>query len=350
MDARWQDVVEARARDLLPDAVHRYFSDGAGEGVTTAEACIAWTRARFAPRVLRDVRDVDLATSLLGTTVEAPIAIAPTSMQRLAHPDGELAMARAAAATGTLLCVSSNAGTRFEEIGATGAAWWLQLYVPDDRSLVEPLLEAAVAAGASAVVVTVDAAGTRVRADLDDDLDEVAAGYRLNHADPGAAGAAGHALDLSLADLARVHELTGLPVVVKGVLRADDARRILAAGVAGAVWVSNHGGRQLDRSVATADAIGPVAESVAGGAEVYVDGGIRSGLDALAGLASGADAVFLGRLPLLGLAAGGEAGVADVLTRMRAELVTALRRAGCRTPHEARGLVQTGLARGDTPR
>lgn len=338
MEPRWQDALETEARNTLPHAVYRYFAHGAGDGVTVAEAQAAWLRPRFAPRVLRDVAVVDLATTLLGTEVAAPVALAPTSLQRLAHPDGELAMARAAAATGTLLCVSSNAGARFEEIAATGVSWWLQLYVPDDRALVEPLLEDAAAAGAAAVVVTVDAAGTRVRADLDEALDDLRARYRINHADPSAAGRAGHAHDLGPADLARVAELSGLPVVVKGVLRPDDARRCVEAGAA-AVWVSNHGGRQLDRTIATADAIGPVVTSLDGTVPAYVDGGVRSGLDVMAALALGADAAFLGRLPLFGLAVGGEAGVRDVLVRLREELEAALRRAGCARPSEADGLL-----------
>ncbi|MBW8751912.1 MAG: alpha-hydroxy-acid oxidizing protein [Propionibacteriales bacterium] len=338
MDEPWQVALEASAREKLPPAVYRYFADGAGQGITTAEAHEAWSRTRFAPHVLRDVREIELSTTLLGMTYRAPVGLAPTSLQRLAHPDGELAMARAAAATRTLLCVSSNAGTRFEEIGDTGASWWLQLYVPDDRTLVEPLLEDAVRAGASAVVVTVDAAGTRVRADAVEPLDEVSARYRVNHADPAAPGAAGHAFDLGVHDLDRVARLTGLPVVVKGVLRPDDARRCADAGVA-AVWVSNHGGRQLDRSVATADVFGSVAQEVGDAVELYVDGGIRGGLDLVAAVARGADTAFVGRLALFALAVGGEAGVVELLDRLRDELQDSLRRAGCVSPADARGLV-----------
>ncbi|RNL79272.1 alpha-hydroxy acid oxidase [Nocardioides marmorisolisilvae] len=338
MEQRWQDALVARAQERLPAAVFRYFADGAGDGLTTAEAEQAWLRVRLAPRVLTDVSRVDLSSEVLGATVTTPIAIAPSSLQRLAHPDGELAMARAAAATGTLLCVPSNAGTLFSEIGDTGATWWLQLYVPEDRSLIEPVLERAAAAGARAIAVTVDAAGTRVRADLDEALDEEAAGYRLNHDDPALLGPPGHAADLGPDDLARVARLTGLPVVVKGVSRADDALRSVQAG-ADAVWVSNHGGRQLDRTVATAQSLGAIRDQLARDVPVFVDGGVRSGLDVLAGLALGADAVFLGRLPLYGLAAGGEAGVVEVLERVREELESALRRAGCTRPEDARGLV-----------
>ena len=339
METRWQDALVARARERLPAAVFRYFADGAGDGLTTAEAEAAWRAVRLAPRVLTDVSRVDLGTVVLGSAVSSPVAIAPSSLQRLAHPDGELAMARAAAATGTLLCVPSNAGTLFAEIADTGATWWLQLYVPEDRSLLEPILERAVAAGARAIAVTVDAAGTRVRADLDQALDEKAAGYRLNHDDPDLLGPPGHAADLGPADLARVAALSGLPVVVKGVSRVDDGRACVQAGAA-AVWVSNHGGRQLDRTVATAHSLGPIRKALGDASvAVLVDGGVRSGLDALTALALGADAVFVGRLALYGLAAGGEAGVVEVLERLRAELESALRRAGCDRPSAARGLV-----------
>ncbi|MFL6172316.1 MAG: alpha-hydroxy-acid oxidizing protein [Marmoricola sp.] len=341
MDTRWQDALEARAQERLPAAVFRYFADGAGDGVTAAEAEAAWREVRLAPRVLTDVSQVDLSTEVLGCPVSAPVAIAPSSLQRLAHPEGELAMARAAASTGSLLCVPSNAGTLFSAIGDTGATWWLQLYVPQDRTLIEPVLERAVAAGAAAIAVTVDAAGTQVRADLDEALDEQAAGYRLNHDDPAAVGPPGHAADLGPDDLARVAALTGLPVVVKGVSRLDDAQRCGRAGAA-AVWVSNHGGRQLDRTVATAQSLRSIRNGLDPALPVLVDGGVRSGLDVLAALALGAQAVFLGRLPLFGLAAGGEAGVVDVLERVQEELRSALRRAGCSRPDEARDLVVNG--------
>lgn len=340
MEQRWQDALEAEAQRRLPAPVFRYFAEGAGDGRTTAEATAAWSSVRLAPRVLNDVARPDLTTEVLGTVSTTPVAIAPSSLQRLAHPDGELAMARAAASTGSLLCLSSNAGTTFAEIGDTGATWWLQLYVPQDRSLIEPVLERAVAAGASAVAVTVDAAGTRVRADLDETFDEQAAGYRMNYDRPELLGPPGHAADLGPGDLARVASLTGLPVVVKGVSRADDARRCLDAG-ASAVWVSNHGGRQLDRTVATAESLPRVRTGLEPRIPVFVDGGIRSGLDVLTALALGADAVFLGRLPLYGLAVGGEAGVVEVLARVREELASALQRAGCARPVDANGLAAT---------
>ena len=216
-------------------------------------------------------------------------------------------MAQATAAAGTVLVVSSNAGTTFADIASTGVRWWLQAYLPADRTLAEPMLARAVDAGAEAVVLTVDtpvvatkyAAGDQVVWDVvDPEL------LRVNF-DPGYEDAPGaeKALDLGPHDLVWLAEQTGLPVVAKGVLRPDDARRCVQAGAA-AVWVSNHGGRQLDRAASTASCLPAVVAAVEGAAQVYVDGGIRSGLDVLAALALGADAVFLGRLPLYALVEG----------------------------------------------
>jgi 4-hydroxymandelate oxidase len=249
-------------------------------------------------------------------------------------------MARACAAAGSVMVVSSNAATPFADIGHTGARWWLQAYLPADRRLAEPMLRRAVEAGAEAVVLTVDTpvvgtkypGGDEVVWDLvDADL------LRVNFDEgyderPGAE----KATDLGPRDLAWLAELTDLPVVVKGVLRADDARRCVEAG-ARAVWVSNHGGRQLDRAATTASCLPAVAAAVAGSVDVYVDGGVRSGLDVLAALALGADAVFLGRLPVWALVEG-EAGVARLHADLRDEVVDALRLAGCRTVAETRGI------------
>ncbi len=251
-------------------------------------------------------------------------------------------MARAAAQTDTLLVVSSNAGTTFEEIADTGVAWWLQAYVTADRRLIAPTLERAADAGARAIVLTLDTPlpGPKFDLDADDVFGDLTQVYGVNHPDAvrGATAGAEHARDLSAADIAWLGELTGLPVVVKGVLRADDARACVTAGAA-AVWVSNHGGRQLDRSVATAQALAPVVEAVAGEAEVYVDGGVMTGLDTLAALALGARSVFLGRLPLFALCDQGSEGVVDSLLAMRLELASALALSGCPDVSDAPGII-----------
>lgn len=331
--------LETRARALLAPEVFDYISQGSRDSVTTGEASAAWERHRFAPRVMRDVSVVDTGVELLGSRFALPFAIAPTTLQRAVHADGEMAMAEAAAASDALLVLSSNCGTTFEDIGSTGAAWWLQMYVTADRSLSQPLVERAAAAGASGVVLTVDTPVVATKYDSGPAVWDSAdpAWVRVNFPD-GHEGQHGHekAGDLGPQDIAWLTGLTGLPVVVKGVLRADDARRCVDAGAA-AVWVSNHGGRQLDRTVATADALPPIAREVAvdeqpgpavGAAQVYVDGGVRSATHALLARALGADAVFLGRPALWALAVGGREGVIELLEVLRADLVEGLRLAG----------------------
>ena len=336
----WLAGLEDRARLALPAAVFDYVAVGARDGVTAGEAREGWAGVRFLPHVLRDVTEVDLATTLLGRPAPLPWGVAPTTLQRAVHPDGELAMARACAATGVPMVVSSNAGTRFDELGATGVRWWLQAYLPADRTLAEPLLRRAVGAGAEAVVLTVDTpvVGTKHAAGAAQVWDVVDPGVLRVNFDPGHDERPGaeKATDLGPHDLGWLAEVTGLPVVVKGVLRADDALRCVQAG-ANAVWVSNHGGRQLDRAATTASCLPAVAAAVEGQAEVYVDGGVRSGLDVLAALALGATAVFVGR-PSLWALVDGEDGVARLHADLLAETVEALRLSGCRTVGDTRGI------------
>lgn len=330
MPGRFVDELEERARQTLSEPVHRYFRQGARDGVSASEAVAAWDSFRFLPQVLRDVTDVEAGTTLLGTPVRTPLAIAPTTLHRAAHPDGELATARAAAEAGTVMVLSSNAGATFEEIGATGVDWWLQLYVTADRPTCAPLLERAVASGASAVVLTADTPVVGTKYDEGPSVWEVVdpswlrANFPPGHGDlPGD----DKARDLGPHDIDWLTSVTGLPVVVKGVLRPADARRCVDAGAA-AVWVSNHGGRQLDYAAATADVLADVVDAVGKDAEVYVDGGVRAGRHALAALALGARAVFLGRLPLYALAVDGSAGVRRLLDELTEELVDNLRLAG----------------------
>lgn len=344
MDGRWLDSLEERAAAVLPAPVLEYVLQGSRDGVTAAEASAAWSRVRFRSRVLRDVTDVDLTCDLLGRPAAIPWGVAPSTLQRAIHPDGELAMARATRDAGGVMVVSSNAGTSFAELAGTGVRWWLQAYLPADRALAAGLLERAVAAGAEAVVLTLDTpvVGSKYAAgDVVWDVVDPAL-LRVNF-DPGYADAPGNdkATDLSAGDVEWLLVTTGLPVVVKGVLRADDALRCVQAGAA-AVWVSNHGGRQLDRAASTADCLPGVVTAVGGEAQVYADGGLRSGLDILAALALGADAVFLGRSPLLALVDGAP-GVTRMHAHLREELVEALRLAGCRSLADTRGVaVQTG--------
>jgi 4-hydroxymandelate oxidase len=337
------DELRRRAVQVLPPEVSEYFNSGARDGLSAAEAVAAWDRVRFLPKMLRDVSAVSTATSVLGQPVAMPILVAPMAMQKAAHPDGEAAVARAAAAAGSLMAVSTNSGTKFADIGAAGAPWWLQVYVVRDRGVTAAMLRAACAAGASAIVLTVDTpivgskymAGRSIYEVVPDD-------FRLVNVEKAGVPEAAlvQADDLTPDDIGWLRDLTGLPVVVKGVLRADDARLLVSAG-ATAVQVSNHGGRQLDQAVAAADALPEIAAALAGtGAEVYVDGGIRRAEHVLAALALGARAVFIGRPVLWALAAGGpsgqggEDGVADLLVRFTADFREVMALAGVRAAGE----------------
>ncbi len=349
-DARWLSSLADSARQAMSREVYDYVAQGAREGVTADEAAHAWGRHRLHPYVLRDVTDVDIGVDLLGWSSQVPWGVAPTTLQRAVHADGEVAVARATARAGGVMVVSSNAGTAFEDIAATGVRWWLQAYLPSDRTAAVPLLRRAVAAGASAVVLTVDTpvVGTKYavqRAAVERAHPGLVG---VNHAGPASTGTSTSdpapglekALDLGPQDLDWLAATTGLPTVVKGVLRPDDAVRCVQAG-ADAVWVSNHGGRQLDRAASTADVLASVVRAVDGRAQVLVDGGIRSGLDVLTALALGADGVFLGR-PVLYALVDGEGGVSRLHAELAHQSVEALRLAGCSSVRETRGIVAPG--------
>jgi 4-hydroxymandelate oxidase len=329
---RWLDSLATRARRVVHPAVWSYVESGSYGEVSVREATRAWSEVRFRPHVLHGDRTPDLRTTLLGSAVSSPVGIAPTAMQRAIHPLGERATVAGAQAVGALCVLSSNCGTRWSELGAT-APWWLQAYLPARRELMLPVLEGAVAAGAAAIALTVDTPfpGSKYAADEDDWTGIDLSWWRINFADPEFDR---WAPDLGVDDIGWLHEQTGLPVVVKGVLRVDDAVRCVDAG-ASAIYVSNHGGRQLDRVVSTASALREVVEAVGDRAEVYVDGGIRTGVDALAALALGARAAFLGRPVLHALAVDGAAGVERLLTDVTTELAEVLQLAGCATPGEA---------------
>lgn len=331
MAYRYADDVERLARQKLEPAVFRFLRQGARDGRSAVESIEAWDALRFLPRVLRDVTEVSTGVSLLGTRITSPFAIAPTSMQRALNPDGEIAMARAAAEAGTVMVLSSNAGSTFEEIAETGVTWWLQMYLTSDRSVSVPMLERAVEAGVSAIVLTADTPVVGTKYDLAGptawDLAEQD-WVRVNFS-PGSDDDPGRekATDLGPQDIDWLSHTTGLPVVVKGVLHSSDARRCVDAG-AKAVWVSNHGGRQLDGVVTPVNVLESVVAEVAEDAEVFVDGGVRRATHAVAALAMGAQGVFLGRLPAYALAAGGAEGVLRLLSELRSELEETLQLLG----------------------
>ena len=311
-------VLEQQARDRLPEDVFDYYAGGAGLETTLREAPAAWAGWRLRPRVLRDVAPVGLATSLLGSDVATPIGVAPWAYHRLAHPDGERATAQGAAAAGALMTVSTAASTALADVAVVepDAPKWFQLYARHSPGHTDELARRAGEAGYGALVLTADVPvlGRRLR-DLRSGFLVPADPPNLPHDGSPAEDLAGWTFD----DIGRFGELSGLPVVVKGVLRDDDAARCVQAGAA-AVWVSAHGGRQADPVVATADALPEVVAAVGSDVEVYVDGGIRSGSDVLTALALGATAVFVGRPVIWGLATGGAPGVSDVLTALTAEL------------------------------
>ncbi len=333
---------ERLAEAALPAGPLGYYAGGAGDERTLHENVAAWGRRRLRPRVLVDVSAVSTATTVLGTPVGTPVLVAPTALQRMAHPDGEPGMARAAAAAGTLMTLSTLCTSTPAEVAAAapGAPRWLQLYVTRDRAISHALVDAALDAGFGAVVVTVDApvpgrrerdhrTGFKVPADLDMPAVTAALGRSagvtvedfFSVVDPA----------VTWKELERFAGECPLPVLVKGIQTGEDAALACEHGAAGIV-VSNHGGRQLDGVSATAEILPEVVDAVGGRLEIIVDGGIRRGTDVVVALALGAQAVLVGRPALWGLAAGGEAGARGVLELLNAEVANALALLGCSSP------------------
>lgn len=325
-------ALEERARAVLGPGAYDYVAGGADAEQTLADNVSAWSRLRLRPRVLRDVRQLATGARVLGTSLPTPLMVAPIGFQRVAHPEGEEATTRGARAAGALMVAPTRSSVEFERIGeAASGPWWCQVYLLRDRGWTEAVVDRAVAAGATALVLTVDTPflGRRRR--------EERAGFvfpdgvtMANLPEEGRVPDVADRVDgarqspaVSFDDLSWLGGTWGLPVVAKGVLRGDDAVACVDAG-ASAVVVSNHGGRQLDGAVPTAEALEEVVEAVEGRAEVYVDGGIRRGTDVLKALALGARAVLVGRPVIWGLACGGEKGVAGVLGQLREELALAM--------------------------
>jgi lactate 2-monooxygenase len=347
---------ELRAHEAMDPKAANYVFAGAGAEHTMRANRDAFERYRIVPRMLRDVAERNLSTTVLGTAMPAPLLLAPIGVQKVVHEDGELASARAAAEIGVPMVVSTNSHFTLEEIAEAGgeAPRWFQLYWPNDRELARSIVGRAEAAGYGAIVLTVDTfiPGWKPRdlsqawlpflngmgvANYFQDPVFRAALERPPEEDEGAA--TGHFLgvqanpSLSWDDLAWLRDATSLPIVLKGIQHVDDAREAVRRGVDGIV-VSNHGGRQVDGAIASLDALPPVAEAVGGEIAVLFDSGIRSGADALKALALGADAVLLGRPYVWGLALAGQAGVETVLKMVLAELDLTMALCGYTSPDQ----------------
>ncbi|HTR54626.1 MAG TPA: alpha-hydroxy acid oxidase [Kofleriaceae bacterium] len=338
--------LEAEAEARLPKLAWDYYAAGADDERCVRRNVDAFAAIALHYRVLVDVARRELATTVLGQRVALPIVVAPTAFHRLAHPDGELASVRGAGDAGTIFVLSTLSTTAVEDVvAAASGPVWFQLYVYKDRGATEALVRRVEAAGCRALVLTVDAPvlGRRER-DVRNGFAlppgmEIAnlhaAAYQKLPPKPGDSGLAAYVSDLLDPSLTWdaigwLRALTKLPVLVKGIVRADDAARAVAAGASGVV-VSNHGGRQLDASPATIDVLAGIADAVAGRAEILMDGGVRRGSDVVKALALGARAVLVGRPILWGLAAAGRDGVAGALAVLRRELDIAMALCGCPT-------------------
>ena len=320
---------EALARERLHPAAWGYYAGGSGDGHSLRDSEVAWDGFRLRPRVLVDVQAVDLTTTILGRPAALPIGIAPAALHAMAHPDAEAVSARASADAGVINVVSTSASLALEDVASAAPAGrrWFQLYVQRDRNLSRALVERAEAAGYEAICLTVDLPVLGYRDDLlrsafDPGLDAYG---NVPHRDVWRTeGEMDEMQDmrsvgLTWEGLAEIRSWSSLPLVLKGILTGEDARLAVEHGAAG-VWVSSHGGRQLDRAVAPIDVLEEVVEAVGGRAEVYLDGGIRRGPEILIALALGATAVFAARPFLWAIACAGDAGLAKALAVLRDEL------------------------------
>ncbi|MQY08315.1 lactate 2-monooxygenase [Actinomadura macrotermitis] len=350
--------LEALAERRMSAQAFGYVAGSAGSEATARANRAAFDRWRIVPRMLRDVAERDLSVEVLGTTMPAPILLAPIGVQSIVHPEGELATARAAAATGLTKVLSTAASYSLEDVAAAAGdgGRWYQLYWPKDRELAVSFLERAKAAGYTALVVTLD---TFTLAWRPRDLDQAylpflrGIGVANYFSDPVFQKAVGGPVTDANRDMALLHWVANFgnpsltwddlaflrehwdgPIALKGIQHPDDARRAVDAGMDGVI-VSNHGGRQVDGAVASLDALPAVADAVGDRATVLFDSGVRTGSDVLKALALGAKAVLVARPYAYGLALGGEAGVRHVLRCLQADLELTMALAGLTRPDEA---------------
>ncbi|PIA42118.1 hypothetical protein AQUCO_02100168v1 [Aquilegia coerulea] len=341
------------AKQALPKMYYDYYSGGAEDQYTLRENVEAFTRIMFYPRILVDVSSIDLSTTILGYKVSSPIMVAPTAMHKLAHPEGEIATARAAAACKTIMVLSFMSTCTVEEVASScNGIRFFQLYVYRRREISALLVQRAERSGYKAIVLTADTPRLgRREADIKNKMispqlknfegllsTEVASekGSKLEAFASGTFDPS-----LSWKDIAWLKSITNLPILIKGVLTAEDAVKAVEAGVAGII-VSNHGARQLDYVPATISVLDEVVQAVGGKVPVFFDGGIRRGTDVFKALALGAQAVLIGRPVIYGLAAKGEYGVRRVIEMLRDELELTMTLCGCRSLKEiTRSYVRT---------
>ncbi|KAG8385265.1 hypothetical protein BUALT_Bualt03G0024000 [Buddleja alternifolia] len=339
---------EAIAKEKLPKMIYDYYASGAEDQWTLRENRNAYSRILFRPRILVDVSKIDTTATVLGFKISMPIMLAPTAMQKMAHPEGELATARAASAAGTIMTLSSWGTCSVEEVASTGpGVRFFQLYVLKDRNVVAQLVNMAEKAGFKAIALTVDTprlgrreADIKNRFALPSNLTlknfeglDLGTVDRTN--DSGLASYVADQVDRSLnwKDVKWLQTITKLPILVKGVLTAEDANLAVQVGVAGII-VSNHGARQLDYVPATITALEEVVKAAQGRVPVFMDGGVRRGTDVFKALALGASGVFIGRPYVFALAADGEVGVRKALKMLHDEFELTMALSGCRSIKE----------------
>jgi 4-hydroxymandelate oxidase len=321
---------EAVAKERLPKEEYDYIAGGATDEISVDRNRRAFESWALRPRVLRDVHALDLSTTVLGAKVNLPVLIAPCGGHKKAHPDGELATYRAAAARGTIFAVSANASVSFEELAdAAPGHLWLQMYVFPDRQMIKDWLQRAKAAGYKAICVTLDSQWPPKRERNIRNNYQNKRGVNFSDAKSPSARAARGGADPAATwqDLEWIKRETDLPVVAKGIMTAEDVEQCAEVG-ADAVIVSNHGGRHLDNTLATIEVLSEAVAAAKGKLEVLLDGGIRRGADVVKAIALGAKAVFIGRPLFWGLAVDGEQGVVRVLDILREEIEITMAKCG----------------------